>query len=426
MLSNPFAFISYAGYITFFFELVVIQFLFMRKFARRSFFWIRLSVCVAVSVAFVFFPTLPIGAVNTAFFFVLAYVICCAAFCFKANVFNCIFYGLTAWAVQHMAWSFYLIACMLFKMDTAVTVVVYLGIYAVTYTAMFFAFSFGHDDYVIHRERLMAGIISAVVLFVTTVLYDFSVLDDGYSVWTSLYAAILSLVILFVQFGILSKDFLRRKSEQLELDKATLEKLLYSRNKQQMLTNETVEIINRKCHDLKHQISLLRSEHGARKDAFLDEIEKAVMVYGDIAKTGNNALDITLTEKCLLCGERGVKFTYIVDGESLNVLDPVDVSALFGNILDNAIESVASEPAERKIIRLNVSVVHGYLRIHCENYCGHDVAFENGLPAPDPQKGDYHGFGTRSIRYIAEKYDGNVVMERKDELFNVNIIIPIQ
>lgn len=425
MLSNPFVFIRYIGFFSFFSELAIIQFLFMRKFARRSFFWIRLLIGTAVGVVFVFMPSLSAGPVGFAYFVVLAYVVGFAAFCFKANVFNCIFYGLAAWAVQHMAWSFYLIACMLFKMDTAVTVTVYISIYAATYTATFFAFSFGRNDHVIHRERLMAGVISAVVLFVTTVLYDFSVAQDGNSVWTSLYAAILSLTILFVQFGILSKDFLRRKSEQLELDKATLEKLLYSRNKQQMLTNETVEIINRKCHDLKHQISLLRSEHGARKDAFLDEIEKAVMVYGDIAKTGNNALDITLTEKCLLCGERGIKFTYIVDGESLDALDPVDVSALFGNILDNAIESVAREPDDRKIIRLNVSVVHGYLRIHCENYCGHEVVFADGLPAPDAQKGEYHGFGTRSIRYIAEKYDGNVVMERKDELFNVNIIIPI-
>lgn len=425
MLSNPFVFIRYIGFFSFFSELAIIQFLFMRKFARRSFFWIRLLIGTAVGVVFVFMPTLSVGPIGCAYFIVLAYVVGFAAFCFKANVFNCIFYGLAAWAVQHMAWSFYLIACMLFKMNAAVTVVVYFAIYIITYTATFFAFSFGQNDYVIHRERLMAGVISAVVLFVTTVLYDFSVAQDGNSVWTSLYAAILSLTILFVQFGILSKDSLRQKSEQLEYDKAMLENLLRQQNKQQMLANETVEIINRKCHDLKHQVALLRASRNSDSDKYLDEIEKAIMIYGDIAKTGNNALDVTLTEKCLLCNERGIKFTYIVDGESLDAIKPVDVSALFGNILDNAIESVDGEPPERKIIRLNVSVVHGYLRIHCENYCGHDVAFEDGLPASEPEKGEYHGFGTKSIRYIAEKYDGNVVMECKDDLFNVNIIIPI-
>ena len=397
----------------------------MRKFERRSLFWLRLSLSVAVAACFYFIPPLSIGPISCVFFIVLAYVVGVAALCFKANIFNCIFYGLTAWAVQHLAWSFYLIACMLFSMNLAVSIVAYLAIYAVTYTVMFFIFSYGRTDCVIHRERLMAGVISFLALFVTTILYDFSVAEVGYSVWSSLYAAILSLIILFVQFGLLTRDSLIRRGEQLERDKVMLESLLYRQNQQQLLAGETVEIINRKCHDLKHQLALFRHSQGGENAEYLREIEKAVMVYGDIAKTGNNALDITLTEKCLLCNERGIKFTYIVDGESLNIIKPTDVSALFGNILDNAIESVAGEADERKIIRLHVSVVRGYLRIHCENYCSHEVEFADGLPVPDAEKDLYHGFGTKSIRYIAEKYDGNVVMECKDEMFHVNIIIPI-
>ena len=426
MLSDPFVFISHTGYITFFFEIFVLQFLFMRKVERRSYFALRLVAGIACSVAFVWLPPLSIGVVSTAFFVVLIYAILMALLCFKANVLNCVFYGLTAWAVQHSAWSIYLMFCLTCKMSAALTIVVYFLTYAVVYTAAFFAFSFGREESVITREKLNAVLVSVIILFITTILYDLATYNDKYTVYYLLYAFIACLLVLFVQFGITSREQLRRKAARLENEKVMLEGMLYRQNKQQKLTNETVEIINRKCHDLKHQISLLRDARNKDGDRYLDEMEKAVMVYGDIAKTGNYALDITLTEKCLLCEEHGIKFTYMVDGESLDMMRPVVVSSLFGNILDNAIESADCEEEGKRIIRLNVAVAQGHLRIHCENYCSAPVRFSDGLPVSDRAESGYHGFGTKSIRFIVEQYGGNVVMGQEDDMFNVNIILPVK
>lgn len=46
------------------------------------------------------------------------------------------------------------------------------------------------------------------------------------------------------------------------------------------------------------------------------------------------------TEKSLLCERHKIRFTYMIDGEQLDFMDPVDIASLFGNALDNAIESV--------------------------------------------------------------------------------------
>lgn len=157
----------------------------------------------------------------------------------------------------------------------------------------------------------------------------------------------------------------------------------------------------------------------------MSEIERAVLIYDDIAKTGNYALDITLMEKCLLCEEYHIRFTYIVNGEKLGVMEAVDVSSLFGNILDNAIENSLKENENHRIIRLNVAVWQGFLRIHCENYCSRQVEFKDGLPVSERRESGYHGFGAKSIRYIAAKYGGNLAMSLEDNVFSVNIIIPL-
>lgn len=425
MLSNPFWFIQYTGYVSFFLELFVIQFLFMRKFPHRAFFALRLLGGLALSVLFVFLPKLSVGVVDIDYNIVLVYVVVFSLFCFRANILSGIFYGLTCWAVQHLAWNLYLIFCMSVAMPNVLTMIVYFLCYLSVYTIVFFAFSFRRTDYVIDREKSETIVVSALILFLTTILYDLATIYDKNTVWYSIYAIFSCVFVLFTQFGISSKNELMRQREQLQIEKSVLESLLYRQTKQQELTRETIEIINRKCHDLKHQINLLREMKQADSDRYLSEMEKTVMVYGDIAKTGNQALDITLTEKCLLCEEHNIKFTYMVDSQGLDLMKAVDISSLFGNMLDNAIECVDVEEEERRIIRLHVSVVRNYLRIHCENYCGHAIRFEEGLPVSDRSHTGYHGFGTKSIRYIAEKYGGTVVMAQEDDFFNVNILLPM-
>lgn len=425
MLSSPYVIVSFLGYMTFFMEVFIIQMLFMRKFPRRKYFICRLIGCVAAAIGFIFLPGINIGIINISYLFVLAYSIVASMFCFKVNLLNACFYGLTAWAAQHFAWSIYLIICMSVKMTVAVTAVVYVSVYALSYTVIFFACSFKRADYEIGREKLLMVAVFALILFITIFLYDFAAYYDRNTIWYSVYAAVSCVLVLFTQFGISARENLISQREKLEAEKATLESLLFRQAKQRKLTDETIEIINRKCHDLKHQITLLRRMSSEESESSFNEIERAVLIYDGIAKTGNYALDVTLMEKCLLCEEHNVRFTYMVNGETLGLMEAVDVSSLFGNILDNAIEGSLKENENRRIIRLNVSVVQGFLRIHCENYCSRQVEFKDGLPISERENSGYHGFGAKSIRYIAEKYGGNLSMSLEDQTFSVNIIIPL-
>lgn len=161
------------------------------------------------------------------------------------------------------------------------------------------------------------------------------------------------------------------------------------------------------------------------RDKSLGEVEKAIMIYGNIAKTGNETLDIVLTEKSFLCESYNIRFTYMIDGESLSFMTPYDISSLFGNAIDNAIESVMKEEErEKRIIKLNASLKRMYLTIHIENFCNEKVRFKDGMPVTNKSDKKNHGFGVKSMNYVVKKYGGTMTMRQDGCLVSLDILLP--
>ena len=62
---------------------------------------------------------------------------------------------------------------------------------------------------------------------------------------------------------------------QMKFEVDTLQNILQMQYKNYQLSQESIEIVNQKYHDLKHQIALLKSEAGSRKSVeYLEKMEK--------------------------------------------------------------------------------------------------------------------------------------------------------
>lgn len=231
---------------------------------------------------------------------------------------------------------------------------------------------------------------------------------------------IADIAILIVQIGLSRESILEQKY-------AVIEELLRSEQKKQQMTAENVELINRKCHDLKHQIAGLKRMYSeADRDAYIRDIESAVMFYESAIKTGNETLDLILMDKLLYCQAHEIKLTCISDGEKLGRLETMDIYTLFGNAIDNAIESVSGEPdANLRVITMRIGSWGEYLTIHIENYLDREVSLSDGLPLTTKSDKGYHGFGVLSIRHIVEKYHGEMNIRTDDHMFRLDILIPL-
>lgn len=230
-----------------------------------------------------------------------------------------------------------------------------------------------------------------------------------------LYAMICSVFIIVAEFNMVQNDIISQ--ELLDM------KMLLSREREQyLMTKENIEIINEKCHDLKHQISILRKD---KSDRYISEIEEAVMIYDSTVKTGSAVLDILITEKKLQCKSKNIKLTTVVNGKILEFMDETELYSLFGNALSNAIESVSAIPDEgMRHIALTVKQVGHMCSIHIENPYEGELVFSDGLPETTKDK-NWHGFGMKSMNRIVTSYGGVMTATADGGIFKLDILVPI-
>lgn len=213
---------------------------------------------------------------------------------------------------------------------------------------------------------------------------------------------------------------------QRELD--AMQNILQNQYIQYKQSRESIDVVNRKYHDLKHQIAVLRAEQDPqRRMDFLDGMEEEIRTYEAQNKTGNSVLDTVLTGKSLYCARHGVELTCVADGARLDFMDVMDICSLFGNMLDNAIEcELTIQDRKKRLIHLAVYAKKDFLVIQCGNYCEQRLEFQDGLPVSTKGDGAYHGFGVKSIRRAAEKYGGAMTIHNQDSWFEINIVIPLK
>ncbi|MDO5540767.1 MAG: ATP-binding protein [Eubacteriales bacterium] len=210
-------------------------------------------------------------------------------------------------------------------------------------------------------------------------------------------------------------------------ERDTMENMLQNQLMQYKLSRESIDLVNRKYHDLKHQIAVLRAESNAdKRNAYLDEMESEIKIYEAQNKTGNHILDTLLTSKSLYCMKHQISITCVADGHLLDFMDVMDICTIFGNALDNAIECELKIPdKEKRLIHLSVSAQKQFLAISIENYCEEEPVMKDGLPMTSKSDHAHHGFGVKSIQHSAQRYGGTLSVGMEKNWFRLMVMIPL-
>ncbi len=344
-------------------------------------------------------------------------------FCFRQNVWNMLFIGTATYATQHLC--FQLIDVLTDWLDRAVVwqgviavalcILIYVSVY--TYVYKVFTGKVRADELLLDNKRII--IPAGLVLLVTLGLS----IGMGYlgedavfaRLLCRLYAIVCCVLILLLQLGNLSESGLRR-------DYDTIRRIRREEARQYDFSRKTIEALNVKYHDMRHQLAALK---GAVAEEYVQKLENMISDYDSLFRTGNKALDVVLTEKSLLCEHSGIRFTCLADGRLLAGMQEEDVYSLFGNALDNAIEGVShvGDPA-KKVIGLIVRRAGKMCSIHVENYFAARLEYAGGLPLTTHGDKDVHGFGMKSMRMNAEKYGGAMRVHTEDDIFYLDILLP--
>lgn len=176
-------------------------------------------------------------------------------------------------------------------------------------------------------------------------------------------------------------------------------------------------------HDLKNQFLVIKNYiRNKNFDKVEEYIEKLSYAEEQLPKyrTGIDVLDILLEYKKKEAEEQKICVDIHTDPIELKLLER-EVVALFGNLLDNAIEACNQIRGDIKWIRVAIRKLHEMTFIKVSNsYEEHPIIEQEKFISTKEDK-RMHGLGMTSMRMIVEKYDGN--MEINYDIDNFSVVI---
>ena len=256
--------------------------------------------------------------------------------------------------------------------------------------------------------------VTAGLDFAGLIIFDFGVI----------YATVLAVCGIFYGLFMLFAECAFIISRQSEVELSVIKSLWNEDRKHYEMQKESMEMINIKCHDLRHQIRRLR-ESGSVGEDEMREIENSVYIYDAMFRTGSEVLDVVLSDYSLRCRKSEVMLTCMADGEKISFMDEMDVYSLFGNMLENALEYEQTVPEkENRFISLTVRALRSGVSVHVENYYDGDGRVVGGIVETSKKDKNNHGFGMKSMHKIVEKYGGTMNVIIADDMFQVDIRLP--
>ena len=429
-------------------ELLISEYLFTHRLKHKSYFYLRFFLMIiACYVIAVFFPLAPSNAlfIVIIFLFFFAITLVGHCLCYDENFVDIFFCLIAAYIVQHIAYC--LNNCMLiltglnadvfgvysedviaYDLMPAEIVFGYIFTFSVYYIVYYLSFVFFGDrikrnsSLKLHNFSLL--VISALALGVSIVVNSIIIVttaDRSIAVITNVYNSLCCALILYILFRMLTS---KKMADELQ----TVYKMLHDAQKQYVTSKETIELINMKCHDLKHQIIKIGESFEYINKDTLKEMTDIISIYDSEVRTGNEALDIILTEKSLNCYQNKIKLTCIADGKSLSFMSEAELYSLFGNAIDNALSAVNKiQDESKRYIGINVRRVRDFVSINIHNSYEQNLKFdESGLPLTTKKDKINHGFGMKSIAGITHKHNGTLSVVAENGVFNLNIIFPAE
>lgn len=180
-------------------------------------------------------------------------------------------------------------------------------------------------------------------------------------------------------------------------------------------------------HDLHHHIEAIYQclAQGETEAAmgYCEALRGPVREIAQTIWTGDTAVDYLISSKLAQAEEHQIQTDVHVEFPRRTNLRSVDLTAILGNLLDNALEALKTAPENRRFLRLTIRRIQEMLVIKVEN--GYGKAPVQDKETLQTSKSDkvFHGWGLPSVRSAAERYEGTLVTRYGDGVFQAVVTL---
>lgn len=212
-----------------------------------------------------------------------------------------------------------------------------------------------------------------------------------------------------------------------EIEQITMQQQILRYQNQFHLMEQSEEKIRLFRHDMKkHMLMLIQyMKKGSYENAleYAEQILQNVNVSEEYVRTGNNGIDCIVNHMLARADQPGCEKNIVIQVPKTCFMPDLDLNMLLGNLFENALEAI--EKAEQKKLDLFISYKKGVLYVSLYNTYNGSVRKKGEEYATTKPDRTRHGLGMRSIRYIVEKYHGEMKVQNFKEWFQVDIMIYI-
>lgn len=178
---------------------------------------------------------------------------------------------------------------------------------------------------------------------------------------------------------------------------------------------EAMRIIHDENKHIAQMSNLYKENLTEEAKNYHSEISNMLKKFLPTAYTNNPILNCLLSDKAKEAVWLGIQFKVESFTGDLNFMKPIDITTLFGNVLDNAVVA-AGECAKDKYVKLSVRAHNSMILIRVENTVNKEIVIKDGELSNK-------GIGILNIERCLETYEGNIEYSYKDYVLCCDIML---
>lgn len=160
------------------------------------------------------------------------------------------------------------------------------------------------------------------------------------------------------------------------------------------------------AHDAKNHLAAIKNLNtDPQIGGYISKLSDRLADYTHNCHSGNKLLDVMIHKYSVDCEMRGISFDYDVRLCNLSEVEDIDLVAILGNLIDNAV--TAAEKSKEKKVTLATARRNSYSVLIVSNSCDSPPKISGNHLVTSKANPKIHGFGLKSVAKTLKKYQGD-------------------
>lgn len=279
-----------------------------------------------------------------------------------------------------------------------------------------------HDT--ITRKQLIATLI--VPVFSIVLLFSLTSFLEVYLSLANLILLLVDIVILLALniyvtslFDTMSQNNRLQRELELYQQQEAFEKKYYENLEQKYQSTRTL------VHDIRNHVQMMERLYEEQQNEtgiqYTKDIHEILNQLGQKYYTSNKMLNMILNDKVEQMEAKGITSDIKISEVDFSFLRDMDLTIIFGNLLDNAI--TATEASQEKSIRIRVTTVHQFISITIDNSSDLEPV-KKECRFLSHKKG-HEALGIKNVERVIAAYQGEIEYEWREKRFITRIMFGI-